>query len=215
MKSSWFAGTTSLTMSTLQGCTRSSLIGCNLETKMRVQVCWHSWNGITMTQVMYTQLLFFSSPHTHTHSIIYHSIILCVCLEWTRAANNTINTPMPDALNMSVVLVDRYKGNFFLQSQREILELSVKSPSSSPPISSTFGSLFQCYPQSNEILLNLGMKCWNSAFNAQSSRVIIVVVQLVGAVQALRKKGNTGWNSVFVPPISVEKLVWVPVIFLL
>jgi hypothetical protein len=38
------------------------------------------------------------------------------------------------------------------------------------------------------------MKCWNSAFNAQGSRVIIVVVQVgavktyVAAVQALQKK---------------------------
>jgi hypothetical protein len=31
------------------------------------------------------------------------------------------------------------------------------------------------------------MKCWNSAFNAQGSLVIIVVVQ-VGAVQALWEK---------------------------
>jgi len=47
------------------------------------------------------------------------------------------------------------------------------------------------------------MKCWNSAFNAQGSRVIIVVVQVggvkisVAAVQALRKKENTRWNSVY------------------
>jgi hypothetical protein len=33
-----------------------------------------------------------------------------------------------------------------------------------------------------EILLNLNMKCWNSAFNAQGSKVIIVVLQ-VGAVK--------------------------------
>jgi hypothetical protein len=38
------------------------------------------------------------------------------------------------------------------------------------------------------------MKCWNSAFNAQGSRVIVVIVQVgavkiyVAAVQALRKK---------------------------
>jgi len=37
------------------------------------------------------------------------------------------------------------------------------------------------------------MKCWNSAFNAQGSRVIVVVVQVgavkiyVGALEALRK----------------------------
>jgi hypothetical protein len=30
--------------------------------------------------------------------------------------------------------------------------------------------LFEWGPQSNEVLLNLGMKCWKSAFNAQGSR---------------------------------------------
>jgi hypothetical protein len=54
--------------------------------------------------------------------------------------------------------------------------------------------LFQWYPQSKDVLLNLSMKCWNSAFNAQGSRLIRVVVQLgavkiyVGAVEALRRK---------------------------
>ncbi len=54
--------------------------------------------------------------------------------------------------------------------------------------------LFQWYPQSNDILLNLSMKCWNSAFTAQGSRLIIIVVQLgtvkikVVAVEALRIK---------------------------
>jgi hypothetical protein len=53
---------------------------------------------------------------------------------------------------------------------------------------------FQWHPQSKEILLNLSMKCWNSTFNAQGSRVIIVVVQVgavkiyVAALKALRKK---------------------------
>jgi hypothetical protein len=47
------------------------------------------------------------------------------------------------------------------------------------------------------------MKYWNSAFNAQGSRVIVVVVQVqslkiyVAAVPALPEKGNTGWNSVY------------------
>jgi hypothetical protein len=54
--------------------------------------------------------------------------------------------------------------------------------------------LFQWYPQSNDILLNLSMKCSNSAFNARGSRLMIVVVQLeaekiyVAAAEALRKK---------------------------
>jgi hypothetical protein len=47
---------------------------------------------------------------------------------------------------------------------------------------------------SSKVALNLRMKCWNSAFNAQGSRVIIVVVPVgavkiyVAAVEALRKK---------------------------
>jgi hypothetical protein len=47
------------------------------------------------------------------------------------------------------------------------------------------------------------MKCWNSGFNAQGSRVIIVVVQVgsvkicVAAVEALRKNEKKGWNSSF------------------
>jgi len=50
------------------------------------------------------------------------------------------------------------------------------------------------YAQSKDILMNLSMKCWYSAFNAQGSRLIIVVVQLgavkiyVAVVEALRKK---------------------------
>ncbi len=52
--------------------------------------------------------------------------------------------------------------------------------------------LFQRYLQSKEILLNLGMKCRNSAFNAQGSRIVIVLVQVGGVklyvVEALRKK---------------------------
>jgi hypothetical protein len=74
-------------------------------------------------------------------------------------------------------------------------ELSLKLPSVSPSISASFTPypLFQWYLQSKEILLNLGMRCWNSIFNAQGLRVIIVVVQVgavniyVTAVQALRK----------------------------
>jgi hypothetical protein len=64
----------------------------------------------------------------------------------------------------------------------------VKSPSLSHPILFAFTPypLFEWYPQSNEILLDLSMKCWNATFNAQGSRVIIVVVQ-VGAVKALRE----------------------------
>ncbi len=49
---------------------------------------------------------------------------------------------------------------------------------------------FKC----KDLLLNLSMKCWNPAFNAQGSRLIIVVVRLVAvkyyvaAMEARRKK---------------------------
>ncbi len=61
--------------------------------------------------------------------------------------------------------------------------LSPLSPLLAPPIPSAFTPypLFQWYPQSKEILLNLSMKCWNSTFNAQGWRVIIIIVQ-VGAM---------------------------------
>ncbi len=97
--------------------------------------------------------------------------------------------------------------------------------------------LFQWYPQSKDILLNLCMKCWNLAFDAQGLRLIIVIVQL-GAVKIYvasssggpQEKGKTGWNSVyhqnwwfceFHPPwmlmyffagfflISARRLIWV------
>jgi hypothetical protein len=60
------------------------------------------------------------------------------------------------------------------------------------------------------------MKCWNLAFNAQGSRVIISVVQVgavklyVVAVEALKKKKDRIKLSLL--PKLLEKLVWVPVI---
>ncbi len=53
--------------------------------------------------------------------------------------------------------------------------------------------------QSEEILLNLDIKCRVSIFNAQGSRPIIVVVQvgLVKTYGGAQGKGNTRWNSVY------------------
>jgi len=87
-----------------------------------------------------------------------------------------------------------------------LIELSVKLPSDSPPIPS-----FSGIHKSKEILLHLDMKCWNSAFNAQGSRVIIVVVH-VGAVkihvEQCRRSGNRKHRmKLSLPPKSVEKLV--------
>jgi len=70
-------------------------------------------------------------------------------------------------------------------------------------------SLFQWYPQSKKFLLNISIKCWNSAFNAQGSRVIIVVVYVgavniyVTVVEALRKK-ERGDENQFPTKIGVK-----------
>jgi hypothetical protein len=66
----------------------------------------------------------------------------------------------------------------------EPIELSMKSPSLHPVFGPPFTPypLFQWYPQSKQLLLNLSMKCWNLASNAQGLEVIIIVVH-VGVVK--------------------------------
>jgi hypothetical protein len=78
----------------------------------------------------------------------------------------------------------------FIKDIRKVI-LSFKPP---VPSAFTLYPLCQWYPQSKEILLNLGTKRWNSAFNAQDLRLIVIVVLVgtvniyVAAVEALRKK---------------------------
>jgi hypothetical protein len=84
---------------------------------------------------------------------------------------------------------------FELQSQQNN-RLIHKVTLSSPCLRASFHPypLLQWYLQSKEMLLNLGMKCWNSAFNAQGSRLIILVEEVgavklyVAAEEALMKK---------------------------
>jgi hypothetical protein len=81
-----------------------------------------------------------------------------------------------------------------------LLELSSKSPCLHRLFRPGFTSypLFEQYSQSNEILWNLIMKCWNSAFNAQGLRVIIIVVQ-VG-----RKQVKSKHSFFFLLPSLIE-----------
>ncbi len=89
-----------------------------------------------------------------------------------------------------------FRGKKPPQNQVSIVELSLKSPCLHTILGPAFNPypLFQWYLQSNEIWLNLSMRCRNSAFNVQGSSVIIVVVQVramkiyVAAVEALRRK---------------------------
>ncbi len=79
--------------------------------------------------------------------------------------------------------------------------------------------VFQWYPQSKQILLNVRMKCWHSAFNAQGSRVIIVVVH-IGAMKIYVARCRRSWKrnhkmKLTLPPKLVEKTSLGPSYFLL
>jgi hypothetical protein len=106
---------------------------------------------------------------------------------------------------------------------RVIRKVTLSSPCLHPVCGPPFTPypLFQRYLQSKDILINLSMKCWYSTFNAQGSRLIIVVVQLgavkiyVAAVEALRKKKRQDetqfttknwWFSEFHPPLNAHVL---------
>jgi hypothetical protein len=62
--------------------------------------------------------------------------------------------------------------------------------------------LYLWYLQSKEILLNLSMNHWNSAFNAQGLRIIVLIVQIRalkiciagGRSGGDQEKGKTGWK---------------------
>jgi hypothetical protein len=55
--------------------------------------------------------------------------------------------------------------NFMLKTNKDICKKRLL-PSLVSPCSSSASPLFKCYLQSKEILLNMGIKCWNSGFNA-------------------------------------------------
>ncbi len=90
-----------------------------------------------------------------------------------------------------------------------LVSMFIRKVTLSPPCAFTPYLLFQWYLQSNENSLNLGMKCLNSAFNAQGSRQIIVLQQ-VGVLKIICSSSG---NFSLSPNLS-EKLVWVPVISL-
>ncbi len=91
------------------------------------------------------------------------------------------------------------------------IKLFVKSPFLAPPTPPSGVS------QSKKILLNLSIKCWNSAFNAQGERVVIVLVQVEKwkymKQQWRRCSGKRkGGMKLNLRPKLVENQVWVPVI---
>jgi len=99
---------------------------------------------------------------------------------------------------------------------KEICKFTLSSPCLSP-LNPSFSGVRKVRKSQYE-MLKLNAKCWISAFNAQGSRGIIVVVQVgavkiyVATVETLRKKERQGetqktiknwWFSKFHPPLIV------------
>jgi hypothetical protein len=72
------------------------------------------------------------------------------------------------------------------------LELSVKSCPVPPELQPSFdvSSSPDCYSQSHEILLNKGMKFWDSGLNARRSKTFIVTVHIAASVIDWRRSGK-------------------------
>ncbi len=73
-----------------------------------------------------------------------------------------------------------------------ILELPVKSCPVGPELHSSFdaSSTPGCCPQSYEILLNKGMKYWDSGLNERVSTTFIATVHIVAAVISWKRWGK-------------------------
>jgi hypothetical protein len=74
-----------------------------------------------------------------------------------------------------------------------------------------------CCPQSNEILLNKGMKYWDSGFNERGARTFIATVHIEGAVigwklSGKERRGQTQFSTKFAAKLSFMPR-WSPVYF--
>jgi hypothetical protein len=101
-------------------------------------------------------------------------------------------------LNVNSLLINAYSNDSIRVIRKVTLCFTPYLLCFCPPIPP-----FQWYLKSKKFLLNLGMKCWNSACKAHGSRVIIVVVQ-VGAVKIWKtlkrpKEMNAVSTKVFAP----------------
>jgi hypothetical protein len=108
-----------------------------------------------------------------------------------------------------------------------MIKLSVKSPSLSPPIPS-----FQWYSQSNEIIISLVFQWYpqsNENFIKSQYEILKLIIEctrfktnysscigrssenICSSIGGAQEKGKRGMK-LSLPPKSVEKLVWVPII---
>jgi len=108
---------------------------------------------------------FWSCAHFFIFFIYFFGVLLC--LLWS---------PFEKFENWMIDLTCSFASSY-LTNGEDVREYSVKSPYLHPVFGYAFTPPIQSLTdwglQSKEILLNLGMKCWNFAFNAQGSRVSI------------------------------------------
>jgi hypothetical protein len=96
-----------------------------------------------------------------------------------------------------------------VKNKNQILALSKKSCPVGPELHLPFdaSSPLGCCPQSHEILLNKGMKYWDSALNAPGSRTFTATVHIAAVVIGWKRSGNkrtgqTQFSSKFAPKLS-------------
>jgi hypothetical protein len=85
------------------------------------------------------------------------------------------------------------------------------------PLIWCFTPLLGCCQQSNAILLNKGMKYWDSGFNARGARTFIATVHIEGAVigwkrSGKERRGQTQFSTKFGAKLSFMPR-WSPVYF--
>ncbi len=110
---------------------------------------------------------------------------------------------------------------FYTNKMTHTLGLSIKSCSLGPELHPSLDASPPpgcCCLQSNEILLNQGMKYWNSALNARGARTFIATVHIAGAVIGWRRSGKerTGrpqFSTQFAAKLSFMPRCWSPVYF--
>jgi hypothetical protein len=88
-----------------------------------------------------------------------------------------------------------------------ILELSIKSRAVGPELHPSFDASSPHSSQSHEILLNKGMKYWDSGLNARGARTFIATVYIAGAVIGWKRTeeertGQTQFSTKFVAKLS-------------
>jgi hypothetical protein len=93
-----------------------------------------------------------------------------------------------------------------------ILELCIKSCPLGPKLHPSFdaSSLSGCCRQSNESLLNKGMKYWNSGLSARGARTFIATVHIAGALISWRRQKKKGQGKLSLAPNLFFKLSFMP-----